>query len=103
MKIEVIKNDFGYSYTFNLKEPDGTPSDLTGAVVTFKGTHSEFPSNKVETVMTVEDAVNGVASFTIAEDTFPIEGVYYGEIQAVYTTVKQVTYPDFTIVVIAKV
>jgi hypothetical protein len=103
MKIEVIKNDFGYAYTFNLKEPNGTASDLTGAVVKFKGTHSEFPNNQAESTMAVLDAANGIASFTVATDTFPIAGVYYGEIEAVYTTVKQVTYPGFTIVVLAKV
>lgn len=103
MKIEVIKNDFGYVYQFELKEPDGTPTDLTGASLLIRARHSEDSTALLSKVITIDTpAANGVALYTLETADFPIEGVYYAEIEMTVSG-KKVTYPGFTIVVIPKV
>lgn len=109
MKIEIIKNDFGYSYRFFLKEPDGTASDLTEAQsVKLRATHSEFPESFVEHDMVVDDAATGAVVYTLAADDFIREGVYYGEIQVTLgeesgEPEQQVTYSGFTLIVLPRV
>jgi hypothetical protein len=103
MKIEVIKNDFGYIYRFELKEPDGTPTDLTGATINLRARHSEDSASTLVKAMTIDTpATDGVVLYTVAAVDFPKEGVYYAEIE-VTAAGKLITYPGFTIVVIPKV
>ncbi len=103
MKIEVIKNDFGYVYRFALKEPNGTATDLTAATVIIRARHSEDAGSTLSKALTLDTPLtNGIAFYTLAANDFPIPGVYYAEIEMTVTG-KKVTYPGFTIVVIPKV
>lgn len=103
MKIEVIKNDFGYGYQFTLREPDGSPTDLTGAVVTLRAQHSEAESaSLIKTISAEMPLASGVVLYVVDAADYPIEGVYYAEIELTAAG-KKVTYPGFTILVIPKV
>lgn len=103
MKIEVIKNDFGYVYQFALKEPDGSATNLTGATIRIRAQHSEDENSTLEKTISADTPLtNGIAMYTLEAGDFPIDGVYYAEIE-VTSAGKLVTYSGFTIVVIPKV
>ena len=100
MKIQVIQGDSGYDYQFTLQKADGSVTDLTGATLTMKGVHNQFSSKTMSKEIGIEDAENGVALYTIGADDFPVDGIYYGEIEAVYGSGKKITFKDLTIEVL---
>lgn len=102
MKIEIIKSDYGYSYQFTLKEPDGTPSDITDSTVTLRARHSEF-GDVVEKPMTIINPTAGTVKYELEEGDFTREGVYYAEVVTEVDGDRRATYPGFTLMVIPKV
>lgn len=101
MKIEIIKGDYGYSYKFYLKEPDGSVSNLDGATLKLRAKHSE-KDIAVEKEVSVLTAAAGTCLYTLGENDFQTDGVYYGEIE-VSKESQLATYQGFTIIVLAKV
>jgi hypothetical protein len=103
MKIDIIKGDSGYGYSFNLKEPDGTITDLTAAEsAKIRATHSDFPEVTFEKAVSIEDAVNGIVLYTLGADDFTKDGVYYSEIRVTFPG-KEITYQGFSMIVLPRV
>lgn len=104
MKIEIIKNDFGYSYRFYLKNADGSASSIdTDSTVKLRARHSENEDVVVEKELEISNAAGGVVLYTLQASDFSRDGVYYGEIEVSLDAESKTTYQGFTIVVLPKV
>lgn len=107
IKIEVVKNDYGYSYIFNLKNPDGTAADLSGMTAKIRARHIDFPETTLEKSIEITDDEAGRCEYTVAADDFAKEGLYYAEVETTSGDESgdgaTISYQGFSIVVIPKV
>jgi hypothetical protein len=88
-----VQNDYGDTLTFNLKEADGSASDLTGQTslkvqVRREGYSGFVWSNPAAILL---PATNGQITYTVQAADFTVPGIYYLQVEVKFAT-KEVTY-----------
>lgn len=68
--MKVVQGDSGYKLNFTLQDSSGVAIDLTGCTLVFKGQLFNTEVVKFTGNMTIEDAANGKASYTVAPTDF---------------------------------
>lgn len=93
MAFNIKQNDTSPSLLANLKDYDNNPVNITGASVMF---HMKDISGtlKVDSAMTIVDAVNGIVRYDwVAGDT-DTAGAYYVEFEVTYADSAVETFPN---------
>lgn len=77
-----------------LKKSTGAPQDLTGCTVRFRMRAKNASTNKVDKIVTISDATNGVV--LVPWDTTDIDtaDVYDGEFEVLYPTSNVESFPN---------
>jgi len=98
-----IAGDYGDTLTFNLKEADGTPTNLSGATaVTFKARREGSTATVVDELAAVSDALNGIVTYIVQTTDFPVAGLYYCQIEVTFAA-RIVTWDVLVVNVVRKV
>lgn len=102
--VKRIVGDYGDTYTFGLTEPDGTPSDLTGATAAKLQMRREGYSTYQASgaCVIVSPPTGGVVTYTVAATDFPSPGIYYCQVEATYPT-KTLTWDVLAVTVVDRV
>ncbi len=99
-KITLVRNDYNYDLTFNVKEYNEVVVDLTSATPVFKaalntGSIIAFSGN-----CSVTDASNGICTYTVQSTDFDTSGEYNVELQITYAGGKVITATMDNIIII---
>ncbi len=96
--IKVVKSDKLYDINFTLQDANGSPFDLSGAVMLFKAQKQGTPNLKFSGSMGIVSAPAGTCKYTVQATDFDEAGQYYGEIEATFGS-KVVTWNDIVVIV----
>lgn len=81
MSIEIKKGNYGIDLEFEVKNPDGTPFDLTGYTVTLKVWKPGKATLSLSATCEIIDAANGKCRYTVKEGDFQEVGDFYAELE----------------------
>ena len=80
-KITLVRNDFDYDLTFNVKEYDRTTYDLGSATIIFKVALPNATEVTFSGSCTITDAEGGVCSYTVGATDFTTSAEYEAELE----------------------
>jgi len=90
-KITLVRNDYNYDLTFNVKEYDETPLDLSGATPLFQVALATGSIMAFSGTCSVTDSDNGVCTYTVQATDFDTSGEYNAELQITFAGGKVIT------------
>ncbi len=89
------ENDTGSSFQKTLEDENGAAVDVTGATVRFTMTSALDGTVKIsEAAATIDDAVNGLVSYTWAAGDLDTPGDYFGEFEVTFSGGDVQTFPN---------
>jgi hypothetical protein len=89
-----IEKDFGDTVTLQLREADGTSSDLTGATAAFVQVRREGYNTLLwnHAAVLVPPLTSGVITYLVQASDFIVPGKYYLQVSIVFGGVKEISY-----------
>lgn len=80
-KITLVRNDFDYALTFNVKEYDRTAFDLGSDTIVFKVALPDASGVSFSGTCSITDAAGGVCTYTVGATDFTTSAEYEAELE----------------------
>jgi hypothetical protein len=100
-RLELVRGDYGYDLIISILDARGDAVDLTNAVAQFKVKLPGASGLQVDAAMSIDDAANGLTSYTVQSADFDTIGRYQAEVQITWSGNKIMTASDLQIDVVA--
>ena len=95
-----VTDDFGFTFTFNVKNNDNSVFDLTDHTAKFKARQYSSAVNQIDGNCVITDAENGVCTYTLGTSDLTVEGRFSTELELTNgtTSIQTAKLGDMTVV-----